>query len=69
MAVSLIERLREQGLTIEVRSVFLTPTLKEMAVGLASGVPDAAADVPANLIPGSFGHPLPAADECEEIRI
>ena len=47
LAVTMIERLRRRGLQLEVRALFLTPTLAE----LAATVSGAAADVPPNLIP------------------
>ncbi|MCG6575987.1 amino acid adenylation domain-containing protein, partial [Pseudomonas sp. AF32] len=50
MAVSLIERLREQGLNADVRSVFSAPTLRELAVAL-SDAKDSVFQAPANRIP------------------
>jgi amino acid adenylation domain-containing protein len=49
MAVSLIERLKRQGIPVSVRSLFLTPTV----AGLASSIDAQTAEVavPANLIP------------------
>ncbi|MGN7938179.1 amino acid adenylation domain-containing protein, partial [Pseudomonas sp. 22447] len=50
MAVSLIERLREQGLNADVRSVFSAPTLRELAIALGDST-HTAFQAPANRIP------------------
>jgi arthrofactin-type cyclic lipopeptide synthetase C len=49
MAVSMIERLREQGIAADVRSVFTTPTLQGMAERMGAANPGVS--VPPNLIP------------------
>ncbi|MDO7929211.1 amino acid adenylation domain-containing protein [Pseudomonas sp. KFB-139] len=49
-AVSLIERLREQGLVADVRAVFSTPLLRDMATAIEGGN-DSLFVAPANLIP------------------
>ncbi|MBX8484721.1 non-ribosomal peptide synthetase [Pseudomonas cichorii] len=49
-AVSLIERLREQGLVADVRAVFSAPLLRDMAKAIDSGS-DSLFVAPANLIP------------------
>ncbi|WP_191488524.1 non-ribosomal peptide synthetase [Pseudomonas sp. FEN] len=50
LVISLIERLRQAGLLLDVRSVFAAPTLQGMATVLAGGG-SAERVVPANLIP------------------
>jgi len=50
LVISLIERLRQAGLLLDVRSVFSAPTLRAMATVLAGGG-SAERVVPANLIP------------------
>ncbi|MCE0464976.1 non-ribosomal peptide synthetase, partial [Pseudomonas uvaldensis] len=50
LVISLIERLRQAGLQLDVRTVFSAPTLKAMAAVLAGG-DSAQRVVPANLIP------------------
>jgi amino acid adenylation domain-containing protein len=49
LAITLIERMREAGLPVDVRAVFATPTLKDLAG--AVGGESRAAVVPPNLIP------------------
>ncbi|WKB55711.1 non-ribosomal peptide synthetase [Eleftheria terrae] len=49
LAVSLIERLRQAGLPLDVRSLFATPTLAALALSIGGGV--AAVEVPPNRIP------------------
>ncbi|MFC3396063.1 amino acid adenylation domain-containing protein [Brenneria rubrifaciens] len=51
MAVSLIERLRNRGLTLDVRSIFTTPVLHEMATTIHDRQGEAAFVVPPNRIP------------------
>ncbi|WP_038436646.1 non-ribosomal peptide synthetase [Pseudomonas brassicacearum] len=50
LVISLIERLRQAGLQLDVRTVFSAPTLKAMAAVLAGGS-NSQRVVPANLIP------------------
>ncbi|MCE6981589.1 amino acid adenylation domain-containing protein, partial [Pseudomonas frederiksbergensis] len=50
LVISLIERLRQAGLQLDVRTVFSAPTLKAMAAVLAGGS-NTRRVVPANLIP------------------
>ncbi|MDT8905201.1 amino acid adenylation domain-containing protein, partial [Pseudomonas prosekii] len=50
LVISLIERLRQAGLQLDVRTVFSAPTLKAMAAVLAGG-DNARRAVPENLIP------------------
>ncbi|WP_416768990.1 amino acid adenylation domain-containing protein [Pseudomonas sp. RHF3.3-3] len=50
LVISLIERLRQAGLQLDVRTVFSAPTLQAMATVLAGG-DNAERQVPANLIP------------------
>ncbi|WKB55699.1 non-ribosomal peptide synthetase [Eleftheria terrae] len=49
LAVSLIERLRQAGLPLDVRSLFATPTLAALALSIGGGM--AAVEVPPNRIP------------------
>ena len=56
LAITVLERLRRHGLNLEIRSLFLSPTLAALAATAA--IPIAAVEVPANRIP-------PA---CEAIR-
>ncbi|WP_146742924.1 non-ribosomal peptide synthetase, partial [Lonsdalea populi] len=51
MAVSLIERLRNRGWTLDVRSIFNTPELHEMAEAMQDSQDEPAFVVPPNLIP------------------
>ncbi|WP_064273689.1 non-ribosomal peptide synthetase [Streptomyces sp. RTd22] len=50
LAVSLVERMREAGLTCDVRAVFTTPTIAGLATAVAAGG-SAEVSVPPNLIP------------------
>jgi len=51
LAISLIERLRQRGLSADVGTVFTMPTLSVLAAKLsAASEPGAAFEVPANLI-------------------
>jgi arthrofactin-type cyclic lipopeptide synthetase B len=50
LIVQMLERLRRVGLTAQVRSVFESPTLSELARELTSGSTEQL-EVPANLIP------------------
>jgi aryl carrier-like protein len=69
LVITLIERLREQGVVADVRTVFATPTLAALAATLADRQhrPVAVA-VPPNLIPSDFGSPLRRKGE-EEFRL
>ncbi len=49
LAVSLIERMRKEGLPAEVRALFATPTLAELAASVGGVAPET--HIPANLIP------------------
>ena len=49
LAVTVIQRMREAGLTLDVRALFASPTLKGLAE--AVGGESRAIAVPANLIP------------------
>ncbi|WP_258395359.1 phosphopantetheine-binding protein, partial [Lonsdalea populi] len=51
MAVSLIERLRNRGYQLDVRGIFTTPVLHEMATKIQSHQAEPAFVVPPNLIP------------------
>ncbi|WP_146742795.1 condensation domain-containing protein, partial [Lonsdalea populi] len=51
MAVSLIERLRNRGWTLDVRSIFNTPVLHEMAEAMQDSQDEPTFVVPPNLIP------------------
>jgi aryl carrier-like protein len=65
LAVSLIERMKRQGLHTEVRALFTAPTL----AGLAAQVDGTSRDVqvPPNLIPTAAAVAVPA-DDVEEMR-
>jgi amino acid adenylation domain-containing protein len=49
LAVTLVERMRRQGLRTDVRTLFMTPTLAALAAAVASA--PAMIDIPPNLIP------------------
>ena len=49
LAITLIERMRRNGLAVDVRTLFATPTLADLAAGLGAAPPAIA--VPPNLIP------------------
>ncbi|WP_010288159.1 phosphopantetheine-binding protein, partial [Pectobacterium brasiliense] len=51
MAVSLIERLRNVGLTLDVRSIFSAPVLSDMAQAIEAHQDKPAVVVPPNRIP------------------
>ncbi|WP_122315436.1 non-ribosomal peptide synthetase, partial [Pseudomonas cichorii] len=51
LVISLIERLRQGGIVLDVRSVFAAPTLKAMAAVLSTDTGLASAAIPPNLIP------------------
>ncbi|WP_207284216.1 phosphopantetheine-binding protein, partial [Pseudomonas sp. FW300-N2F2] len=57
MAVSLIERMRQVGLSADVRVLFSQPTLAALAAAVGSG---SEVSVPANLIPLGCEHITPA---------
>ena len=48
LAITVLERLRRHGLNLEIRSLFLSPTLAALAATAA--IPIAAVEVPANRI-------------------
>ena len=50
LAVTLIERMRREGLSSDVRSIFIAPTLMSLAEEIGSGT-EAEIEVPLNLIP------------------
>jgi amino acid adenylation domain-containing protein len=60
MAVSLVERLRVAGWTLDVRDLFMSPTVKCLAATLAArgAEAEAGADVPPNLIPAELAGAL-----------
>ena len=58
LAVKVIERMREAGLTLDVRALFASPTLKGLAE--AVGGESRAIAVPANLIPAGCAEITPA---------
>jgi len=66
LIVTLIERLRREGLHADVRALFTTPTLGELAAAVGRDSRDV--NVPANLIPGEFSH-ASTAPEIEEFRL
>jgi amino acid adenylation domain-containing protein len=69
MAVSLIERLRQQGLKAEIRMVFAAPTLIAMADAISRAKrPSTLSEAPPNLIPDDFARPL-SNSMTEEFRI
>ncbi len=51
LVISLIERLRQNGIVLDVRSVFAAPTLKAMAAVLSTDSGTVSASIPPNLIP------------------
>jgi aspartate racemase len=68
MVITLIERLRQQGLNTNVRNVFITPTLGVLAASVVKHKSLASsAIVPPNLIPPDFGMTL--RETSEEFRI
>jgi amino acid adenylation domain-containing protein/non-ribosomal peptide synthase protein (TIGR01720 family) len=69
MALTLVERLRQQGWSLEPRAVFANPVLSALAVAIAdSQCNDPAFEMPANLIPEHFGHSL-SNPVVEEFRL
>ena len=56
LAVTAVERLRRQGLQVDVRTLFASPTLAGLAASMAAG---AGVTVPANLIPGGCTQIVP----------
>ena len=69
MAVTLIERLRQQGMTADVRTIFTNPTVSALAAALAEGeCITKVFVVPPNRIPSEFGQPLHQAI-IEEFRL
>ena len=57
LAVSLVERLRRLDLQVDVRALFITPTLAELAAAVGNGEKQVA--VPPNLIPADCTHLTP----------
>jgi len=69
MVVTLIERLRQQGLSADVRTVFITPTLAAMAETIDDNKHRSRVfDVPPNLIPKHF-EPSLTNTNTEEFRL
>jgi len=69
MVVTLIERLRQQGLSADVRTVFIAPTLAAMAEAIdANRHRSRVFDVPPNLIPRHFEQSLTSTNT-EEFRL
>ncbi|MDZ4813392.1 MAG: amino acid adenylation domain-containing protein, partial [Pseudomonadota bacterium] len=50
LVIGLIERLRQRGLSLDVRAVFTSPTLSDLATHMLTDQGAASADIPANLI-------------------
>ncbi|MEQ1726667.1 MAG: hypothetical protein ABL882_12170, partial [Sphingopyxis sp.] len=69
MVVTLIERLRQQGLSANVRNIFTAPVLAELAAELDENY-DLSLDfiVPPNLIPNNNNQSL-SNNDIEEFRI
>ncbi|MDP2097884.1 MAG: amino acid adenylation domain-containing protein [Methylobacter sp.] len=64
MVVTLIERLRQQGLSADVRTVFITPTLEAMAAAIdANKHRSHVFEAPPNLIPTHFEQSLTNTEE------
>ncbi|OUM08469.1 non-ribosomal peptide synthetase [Pseudomonas syringae] len=59
LVISLIERLRQGGMLLNVRSVFAAPTLKAMAALLSTDLSQEGAHIPPNLIPENCTHITP----------
>ncbi|HYQ71608.1 MAG TPA: AMP-binding protein, partial [Gammaproteobacteria bacterium] len=51
LAITLIERMRRQGMPVDVRTLFIAPTLAELAGAIAKEASSVQIEVPANLIP------------------
>jgi amino acid adenylation domain-containing protein len=62
LAVTLIERMRRQGLHADVRALFTTPTLAGLAAAVGAEALRAPVEVPSNLIPT---HILDSGDESD----
>uniref|UniRef100_UPI00068B5399 non-ribosomal peptide synthetase n=1 Tax=Andreprevotia chitinilytica TaxID=396808 RepID=UPI00068B5399 len=71
MVVTLIERLRQQGLFTDVRTVFTAPTLATFSAALLEAQDRATKEllVPANLIPAEFGASVFGNDNIEEFEL
>jgi len=66
MALTLVERLRREGWSLEPRAVFANPVMSSLAAAIADSQSDGAAfEIPPNLIPDYFGQSLrnPALEE------
>ncbi len=69
MALTLVERLRQQSWSLEPRAVFANPVLSALAVAIADSQCNSPAfEMPPNLIPDHFGHSL-SNSVVEEFRL
>jgi aryl carrier-like protein len=69
LVITLIERLRRKGLSVNVRTVFLAPTVVALAAAISEGdTLDSAFVVPPNLIPAQFVEPQETIPS-EEFRL
>jgi aryl carrier-like protein len=69
MALTLVERLRQQGWSLEPRAVFANPVLSALAAAIADSQCNGPAfEMPPNLIPDHFGHSL-SNPVVEEFRL
>jgi arthrofactin-type cyclic lipopeptide synthetase C len=66
LAVTLIERMRRCGFAVEVRALFITPTLAALAATVGAGAPDV--EVPSNRIPSGCEAILPEMLPLIELR-
>ncbi|MFA6051760.1 MAG: amino acid adenylation domain-containing protein [Methylobacter sp.] len=69
MALTLVERLRQEGWALEPRAVFANPVLSSLAAAIADSQSDSQAfELPPNLIPDHFGQSL-SNPVLEEFRL